>query len=283
MRINDVSSNGYYPVSIIDKICIFLLAICPILQHYKGLFVNAAVTVLLFVVLLALVKVYKKRYLGVRCIKFVFPLVLFFFFKVIDHGTTVTEFGQAVVFSILVITIANGCFNTKYFLNIITIVSVIACICIIIQYICYYFFNFHFQMVPTSLLLPKSSQWILGAETGRASITGRISRFYRPSAFFLEPSHMFIYMFTPLTLLLLSEKFTQRERNLSILLSFGMVLSTSGMGILTVVGLWIVFLGRRGGKFSLSKLFRPKTVLIILFFLSGIIIFLSEQHYEDIW
>ena len=202
-----------------------------------------------------------------------------FLYKVIDHGTAITEAGQAIVFSIVVISIAIGCWNNKYFIHIATTISIIASMCIILQYLSYYIFNKHIQMVPTSLLLDRSSQWILAAKTGRASITGRATRFYRPSAFFLEPSHMFIYMFMPLVLLMFSPDFGERERRYSILISIGMIFSTSGMGILTTIGLWLLFFGKKKNnnrKFSISKLLQPKSLLLLIAFLVGLLILCFE-------
>ncbi len=262
----ETSLNQRRSSTALDRMCIILLAMCPILQHYKGPFVNAAVSVLLLVLPVAVMKLLMKGRFSATDLGFAFPLVLYFFYKVMDHGTTVTELGQAVVFSILVISIACGCFDTKYFIRVITVISAVASICIILQYICYYVLHFHLQLVPTRLLLPRSSQWILLAQTGRASVTGRVSRFYRPSAFFLEPSHMFIYMFTPLLLLLLSKKFGRKERNLSLLLTTGMVFSTSGMGIMMAIGIWMVFLGKQGKDhaFTLANYFRPEVIIVLM-------------------
>lgn len=259
-------------IQILDKVCIILLALCPILQHYKGLFVNAAVTVLLIVTPYAILKMIGKRYIYLNDIRFVLPLIIYFFYKVVDHGTTVTELGQAVIFTILVITISGGCLNTKYFIRVITIISLLACICIIVQYLCYYFLHFHIQFVPTSLLLDRSNQWVLAAKTGRASITGRMTKFYRPSAFFLEPSHMFIYMFTPLVLNIFSNESGKKQRKISVLLTIGMILSTSGMGIITAIGVWIIYFGKKNGVFSLANFLLPKTILIVFIMVLGIVI-----------
>ena len=250
--------------NLLDRLCIILLAFCPILQHYKGLFINSAVTVLIVVFPYVLMKLMRKRILFLSDVKFVSTLILFFGFKVIDHGTTITEAGQAVIFSILVIAIASGCFDTKLFIRIVTIISATASVCIILQYICYYLLGRHIQMVPTSLLLAKSSQWVLGARTGRASITGRRIMFYRPSAFFLEPSHMFIYLFMPLALALLGDETETHNKKTAMLISAGMILSTSGMGILTAIGIWFVYFGqkRKNKQFSLLEFLKPKGLLL---------------------
>lgn len=248
----------------IDRIVICLLAVCPILQHYMGPFVNAAVSVLLIVFPYAVLKLLKKN-IRVRELKIVFPLIVYHLYQIIDHGTSITEIGKVVLFIVYVIVIANACFDTAFFVKVITFVAAAACICIVLQYFCYYILGFHLQMVPTSLLLPRSQQWVLLAQTGRYSVTQKLIKFYRPSAFFLEPSHMFIYMFTPTTIRVLSAR-TVRQKMLSLLLLGGMVLTTSGMGILCAAALFALYLGktRRNNKtFSLKRFFRPANLILM--------------------
>lgn len=268
-----------------ERLCLILLAVCPILQHYKGLLVNASVTILVALFPYIVIKLLKKRTIALSYAKIVLPLVIFFLYKVIDHGTDVMEAGQAVIFCVLVIAVAGGCFSTKYYIRVVTVVSAFASACIIVQYLCYYLLGRHIQMVPTGLLLDKSSQWILGAQTGRAGITGIMTKFYRPSAFFLEPSHMFIFMFIPLTLLMFAPNQSRKERWLSILISVGIVFSTSGMGIVTVIALWLLYLGKRKGlhrRFSIKKLLQPKT--LFFFMLAGvglIVLYLEVPFFQN--
>ena len=282
---NQNGTLGMLPVddenksSPLDKLAIMLLALCPILQHYKGIFINLAVSVFLLLFPYVAVKFVKKRYIELKYFKIALPLVVFYAFQVIDHGTSITEAGQAVVVAVYLFAITGGCFNTRYFIRVITCISIVACICIIIQYICYYLFRFHLQIVPTSLLLERNHQWIMLAKTGRYSITGKMIKFYRPSAFFLEPSHMFIYMFTPLTISMLSSDNSLRNRRISFLLAIGMILTTSGMGILTTILLYVAYVSKTNGtgkRFSLEMFFQPKNVLkMVLFLAIGIVIYLK--------
>lgn len=271
-------------ISIIEKIAIILLAICPILQHYKGIYINAAVTVLLIVLPYAAVKLIKGGRINLAQVGIVLPIIISYLFQVIDHGTSITEFGQAVVVMIVVIAIASGCFNTKYFIRVITIVSAAASVLIFAQYICYYIFKFHLQLVPTALLLPRSEKWVLLAQTGRYSVTGHLMKFYRPSAFFLEPSHMFIYMFTPLTISLLSSS-GKPNMKVSLLLAAGMILSTSGMGMVTTALLYPLYLGKKGGedsKFSVKRLVcRENIIKLSLIALVAVIAFFAVPFFRN--
>lgn len=253
-------------VNVIDTLIPVLLALCPILQHYKGIFINAAVSVLVIFfpyALYVLIKHSYKRSIDLSNIKIVLPLIVFFLYRVADHGTSVTELGQAVVFIVYLTVIASNFFNTERFMRAITVVSLAACACIVIQYFCYYILKFHLKLVPTSLLLPRCEQWVLLAKTGRYSITGKHLSFYRPSAFFLEPSHMFMYMFTPLTVSLLSSN-CKRNKIIALILAIGMILTTSGMGIMTVLMLYVLYLGKMSGEdteFSFKKLLQRENVI----------------------
>lgn len=251
-------------ISFLDKCAMCLLACCPIIQHYKGPFINAAVSVLLLLFPYVVIKLIRKNVFSARDLRIVLPLIVFFLFQVVDHGTSVTETGQAVVFIIYIIAIAGGCFETSYFLRVITAVSLLACLCIIVQYFCYYILKFHLQLVPTTLLLPRCKQWELLAKTGRYSITGKLIKFYRPSAFFLEPSHMFIYMFTPTIIRFFSAR-DKKTKRASWLLLVGMVLTTSGMAILTVAMLFFLSLGKASAgemkKFSILRILRGRKLI----------------------
>lgn len=265
MRLQSVC--GGKTISVWEKLIVILLALGPILQHYKGLFVNAAVTMLLVLLPFVAVKLLHKGSVPLRRLTLVLPLMLLFVYEVVAHGTTVMETGQAFVFILYFLAVAAGCLNTKYFVRAITAVAIIASVAIIVQYICYYLLGFHLQLAPTSLLSQQGQQWVLLAQTGRVSVTGKPISFYRPSAFFLEPSHMFIYMFTPLLITLLSPNFGKREFRIAALITVGMIFSTSGMGILTAAGAWLLFLAKNGGKntrLDLRKLLRPRSVLILL-------------------
>lgn len=258
--------NSARPLRREDKVAIILLALCPILQHYKGFFVNASVTILLLLTPYVFMKLSAHSHVQRWRFGIVLPVIVSFMFQVVDHGTDVTELGQAIIVAVFLVAIANGSIDTSYFVKIITSISVLACICIILQYICYYVLGFHLQMVPTSLLLPRSQQWVLLAQTGRHSITGKMIKFYRPSAFFLEPSHMFMYMFSPLTIAMFADN-GKKTRRIAFLLATGMILTTSGMGVMATAMLYALYMGKKGGKnkrFTLKKIFQPRNLFAIL-------------------
>ena len=95
---------------------------------------------------------------------------------------------------VYLVSVAFHSIDTKTLYKTGVFVSMVASAALLLQYACFYVFGFHLQLVPTGLLLPSADQWVLGAQTGLAGITGKMRDFYRPSAFFLEPSHTYIYL-----------------------------------------------------------------------------------------
>ena len=256
-----------------DKFFVLLIAISPILQHYKGIFVDSGALALILGLLYAIIKMLKKTKISQRSIVVVFPLLLYFLFQVIDHGTSLSELMRVVCLIVFALAFSSEAVSPKLFIRIAVSVSCIASVLIILQYICYYALGFHLQLVPASLLLNSANQWVLLAQTGRIGITGKVSNLYRPSTFFLEPAHMFLYLFPPLFYELLHPDFGSGEKRKAILISIGIILSTSGMGIVVTASVWLLHFAKRGGKdskLSLTKLMRPRNVITIILIIVAI-------------
>lgn len=251
--------------NIVDMLVSLLLVISPLLQHYKGIGVNAGFLVLI----LCLPYIGIKLLLGFKSLPWknalvVLPLVLFQVFRVIAHGTTFMEIAHACVLCGYFIAIALGGINLKYAARWAYVVAMAAGISIIIQSICYYLFDFHLQLVATEFLLDESDAWVKLTQTGFIGVNGVASAFYRPSAFFLEPSHMFLYFIPNLFLLLLTPEMNWVKRFSAVILSVGLLLSTSGMGIALVAGAWLLQLGFSSGKENLLRfknLFTKQNIL----------------------
>lgn len=240
-RLNELASYGNKNDDFMDKICAFLLALCPILQHYKGIYQNAGFTLLIvlfpFIMIKFLLKI-KYSKVDEKCLIAVFYLLLFQIFKIVDHTASITKLAYGIFFILLFISIASECININFFLKSAIFICCSAGAFLILQYILFYAFNYHLQLVPTSLLLPESDAWVLGAKTGLIGVNGSANGFYRPCAFFLEPSHLFIYCFPILCVTLLSPNMSKIKFHISVLITLGMILSTSGMGIAVSIGIW---------------------------------------------
>ncbi len=265
-----------------DKLGAFFLALSPILQHYKGAFEDAGITVLvLFLPWLALRVVHRLRWRSqfrTPQINIIIGLLFFLGYRSFVHGVSVFNLIYNLVMMAYFIGAALGCVNVKAYIKTAANVAAVACGLIIIQYFCYYLLGFHLQLVPTSLLLPEAHQWVLGAQTGLAGITGVIGHLYRPSAFFLEPSHMFLYTFPHLFIVLFAPNINRPRIQRAVLYSVGLLFSTSGMGIATVLGAWVAYFALTSGKannLTLKSLLKAKNFSILLVLLLVAVILFS--------
>ncbi len=255
---------------VIDKLCASLLALTPLLQHYKGPIVDAGVTVLCLVTVwftLSLLFLSKKLTLRHDIIVPMLGLCLFNIFKGVIHGLDLMNLIYALVCIFILLEAGLGVINLKQLFKTAEAISLLACGLIVIQYISYYLLGKHICMAPVSLLLPESSQWILVAETGTASITGKIGDLYRPSAFFLEPSHLYLYIFPQVLIELFAPSFTKKRFIKAIVLSMGIMLSTSGMGLVVVAVAWCIFAALNGGKngrIRFTNLLRPINIIMLI-------------------
>lgn len=256
-------------IALVSKICAFMLALCPVLQHYKAPLFNAAISVLVLIVpFLCILVAANAKKLDIKMLYPVALMIVYQIFRVVNHGTGITELGQAGVIVIYMIAVSFGCVDLKNFVKFSSYVAFAGAAGLMLQYVCYYIFGFHLVMVPTSLLLDSAEQWVLGAKTGLAGITGVIRDTYRPSAFFLEPSHVFLYLFPHIILFLFNGKDVKESLVPAAFLSVGMVLSTSGMGIIAMCGSWVLYfvLKGRDGQFSVRNIFRKEVVAIFVAF-----------------
>ena len=266
--------DGFSLGSLVDVLIAFLLALGPILQHYRGLLVNAGISVLILLLPFVLGRqISKLREIDYRGILAIIPLAVFVVYKLIDHGFTFEEFAHGMIVIFYFAVAASGCIDTDRFISATTWIASFASILIIVQYVCFYIFDFHLQLVPTGWLLPKSAQWIPRSEIGMVGMDGKPSTFYRPSSFFLEPAHMFLYLFPPLIISLSSFSVNRIAKMTAILLSLALILSTSGMGIATVVGVWGIYFLRKAvemHRLGKRRFFSLKNVVITVSVLLGL-------------
>ena len=256
-------------MKILDRVAASMLALCPVLQHYRGLIFNAALTVMVIVAAYLVCRIAGKlKSFRLADLKPVWALIVYMIYRVVDHGTSVTELGQSGVLIIYFMAAAMDCIDLRWMCRTAMVVSGIAALLLVVQYFCYYLLGFHLQLVPTELLLPSADQWVLCAQTGLASINGEIrpNGFYRPSAFFLEPSHVYIYIFPHLMIKLFGKSQSRSRLCQAVILSLGLVLCTSGMGIAAVCltwGLFLAFYNEQTQTFSLRNILRRRTKIIL--------------------
>ena len=253
--------------SIPDKICAFLLAILPLLQHYIGLYKNAGFTVLLlvfpFLAYRMVRRIVEKKLPNKKCVLAILPLLLYELYVLI-RAASLSRVLYAGFMLFLFACVAYECVNVRSFFRCALLIAKIASLLIILQTILFNLFGYHLRLIPTDLLLDGSEMWLNRAITGLKAE----GEMYRPSGIFLEPSHLFLYVLPLLSMLILLPGFNPRRREEAILLSAGLLLSTSGLGIIVVVFLWALFWtlfqDNDAGKMNFKNFFTVRTGRIII-------------------
>jgi len=236
--------------SMLDTVCAILLALCPLLQNFQGVLVDSRATILAILTPYVLVRFWMQN--RVKWLP-VLPLLLFSVCKILDEGTNFSELAREGLVCLFLLAAASGIINVKKLLTAMTAVAAVGSALILVQFVCYTVFDFHLQLVPTQLFLPASDQWMGLAETGKISILGNPMSTYRPSSIFMEPSHMALYCTPSLLFLLLSPGLNLKRGALAALITVGVVVSTSGLGIALCMGLWLVYFALYFGENGSGK------------------------------
>lgn len=256
-----ISANGAF---------MLLVALAPILQHYKGIVINPSLAIIIFMAITAAFKLVTKK---VRFGTGFLLLALYGFYASVIHGINLVYLLREITQLVVYLAVINGLFDIKKLLKFSRVIATLATTLIIVQYICYYIFGFHLQLVATSLLDPGNSQWFGLTQTGLIGVTGTRLAFYRPSAFFLEPSHFAIYCIPSIVTELFSKNGDTRiARRRALYISLGVLMSTSGMGIGVVIMCWAIYFGFFYGQHGkvrtvqLKKLLNVRSIAMLLAF-----------------
>lgn len=255
-----------------DSILLFFVALTPIMQHYRGIAVGGIGInpSLIITAVLATVAFFKLASCKVRVYASFLFLLIYGLYAAFIHGIDLTYLMREVSQVVVYLAVINGLFDIKKLLKYCRYIAIVATMLIILQYFCFYLLDFHLQLVAIPLLDPSSEQWFGLIRTGMIGVTGTRLAFYRPSAFFLEPSHFAIFCIPVVATTLFSctgdEK---KERMTALFVSIGVLLSTSGMGIGALVFCWGIYLGFFYGQkgkactIKLSKLFNVRSILLV--------------------
>ena len=260
--------------NILDLFCATVLALCPILQYYIGPFDNMGISILMIVMPWIALRLVINPKLFRGGIPVVIGLIAFLLYRTFVHEIFLKNIVFNLALIVLYVAAINGRINVRQFLRTSATTAALASVLVVIQTMIYYLSHKHLQLAPTSLFTPGASAWILQAKTGVIGVTQRVGELYRPSAFFMEPSHMFLYIFPHLCILLLSPNINRTRIRWAVLFSLGILLSTSGMGVLVTFGVWGLYYSMSSGQLNqlrLKNLFKPKNFLLLLLFLVALI------------
>ena len=209
----------------------YLITILPVMMMYKIPILNIGVSTF-FALLTAL-------YLGLLLLqrgnrirwRIVGPITLYLLWTVIRSGGSVNGMLLNVAVIIHLMAISTGILNISTVKKATIFITTLGATLIIMQTVFHYLLGIHIPMVALDLCLDSMKQYTQSLTTGFSGM----STLYRPSAFFLEPSHFAQYAILAITFCLLQDRPLYKK---ALLITFGVLLTTSGMGVVLVALTW---------------------------------------------
>lgn len=224
------------------------IAVLPVLMMYKvpviGIGVSTAMIIVSFFYAAAVIfNGVLRNSRQYQIAKIMVPFVLYLAYTAVKSAEDPVNMIQTMLIIVHVIAFSTGAVNAAYLKKYIIVIAVLASLLTILQTAVHYVFGVHIPCIAPELCLD-SLQYYRGE-----ILTGyqEVSDLYRPSAFFLEPSHLTQYSFVALLLCLFHG---ERQVPAAIFISAGMVATTSGMGIMLSGGIWLLYIAheiRRSG------------------------------------
>ena len=214
--------------SVNSKLYAFIIAILPCVMMYKVPILEKGVTTII-VLVSTVILVFCFHRIDIDNIKLILPGIIYLIYIVSRSIGNWIEIILQISAFIHLYAICMNVMNVEACKRYIKTISIIAAACVIIQYFFYIVANTHIPMIAPDLCLDELSRYRYNL------ITGMNEGIYRPSSFFLEPSHMAQYLMMGLGCCLLDK---QKDFKKALIISFGMILTTSGMGLVILICIW---------------------------------------------
>ncbi len=215
-------------------VCAIVIALMPILFSYKQIFsVSPPYFALILCVPFVLIRLINSK--GVL-VKNSLWITAYLLYCLVSHGIGAFEIIITVLIFFYALAANNDVFDETLIWKSIVVVSCIATVGVLLQTLSYYLLGTRLFLCPTNLM-DKSVWTRYGVETSAQLLS---SALYRPAAFFLEPSMFAQYVLLGVMYLRLSETRDKRNFKIAIFLSIGVVASTSGMGIASLIVVWFL-------------------------------------------
>ena len=229
------------------------LAVLPLLIMYRAPFTSMSLTTILVAV--GVVFAFMKVVGNLHRIDWGLVLVLALYLVYVATKSTGTHFLLPIAIIIHIAAITTGIVSEYHLRRYIEVVSVMAAICVILQQLVHIATGFHIPFIYTG--------WLSEEQSGMREIllSGYGSEgMYRPSSFFLEPSHFSQYVIYGLGSSLFR---TTPNIKKAALLTFGLFATTSGMGFVLSFAIWGWWYLTFKKKLT-AKNFIPTIIVVVL-------------------
>lgn len=206
-----------------------LMAFLPIVMMYRtpGLAVGLSTSLIALGMIYALCVIYLHA--NRINLRFILPFSIYIIYSFF-MGNTQTQLLSIAIFVHLA-AISTGAINGRFLRRVIEYLSIAAAIGVTIQQILHVFLGIDLQMMYSSLMI-ESLQHVGYSDMFGESLGNKM---YRPSAFFIEPSHLAQYCSVGLASCLFRDEAKIKQ---ALLVTLGLMMSTSGIGIVLVFAVW---------------------------------------------
>lgn len=215
-------------------VCAAAIALMPILFSYKQVFsISPTYLALILCAPFALIRLMNKKVTSVKNLGWI---AVYLLYCLASHGVGISEIIVTVLFLLYALAANNGVFHEKLIWKSVVVISCIATVGVLLQTLCYYLLGTRLFLCPTSLM--DESIWMhYGVDTSEQILSLAL---YRPASFFLEPSMFAQYVVLAVMYLRLAESKDRKNFRISVFLSVGVIASTSGIGIATLIVIWLL-------------------------------------------
>lgn len=224
-------------------------ALLPVFWTWRFLFTEMSVSYVVVSVLtiIAMIKLVGKKILK-KDILGVYLFFIYYLFRAEGDYFHYLVFSAIIIVNIL--AFYHHIEDAAILQQTIMGVSFFASLIVILQNFIHFTLGIHVQVLFPQLALSGSSGYAPLWSTGYA--VG--SSYYRASAFFPEPSHMCQYCFIGLLIALYGWAKEGKKINTAAIITIGMILATSSMGILLAIACWVWGIFVRGDKVIIRRM-----------------------------
>lgn len=226
-------SSNKRSISIFGLLYTYYIGLLPVLMIYKLPFVNFGLGVLLALIFLPYVffSAFNKtnnKFFSIQS----FLIVLFLLYYAYCVSSDFNVSTLLIVVAIHVLFAPKSLYFVK-FLKIVKGCVLISSVIIIFQWLIYTLFGVFIPFI--------IDDYILEAFKGTSGMSEESAGFYRISGLFLEPSHYSKYAIVGLAFFLFESTLNKRVFMKAIIVTIGILLSTSGIGLVGALGIWAYY------------------------------------------
>lgn len=261
----------------LKKMMALLLALCPFFRHYNLFGINVAILVIICAsAWMTIINLQSKKYslmnqfagISIVIFMFIYALIDAMIVHIDSDAQLISSLRQIVLFFMMIIVSVN-CFLDVEMRSLhnfcVENISIIMSIVIVLQYALFYGFGVSLGH-ERAFLFPFQNLFIESVKNYLGQSYMVIDGLFRPSAFFLEPAHYSQYCILGLASLFSTEKNFLTVKK--VIISIGIFMTTSGIGIASVLAVWVLALYFENKKITSNHIIKivVSTILMAAFF-----------------